>query len=96
MYSLFFEKAKGEGELPLVPSLLYLRDIYQEGFSMEVIENPAPRQNIPVSDFSPYREATRQNLTQLLELLFGTETTFSQTENLDYCKNCAFREICQR
>lgn len=44
-----------------------------------------------VEDFSQYENLFRENLNQLLEVIFNPEIAFNQTDNEDKCSFCDFR-----
>jgi len=49
-------------------------------------------QVIPIAGFSEFEK----QLTQVLQELFDETVPFTQTDDTDRCRYCAYKEICQR
>jgi len=46
--------------------------------------------------FDQLKPELEQNLMELVQEIYSSDTTFKQTVHLDKCKYCAYRKICQR
>jgi len=95
LYSLLFEDNISDN-LPIRPSLAFLREIYKDDFSMNIEHAIAPRKKETVDSFLDYKEELIVHLKQLLEKLFSDNFVFDQTDDQEYCKTCAYKEICHR
>lgn len=76
---------------PLVPALFYPGKAYKEDYDptltigKEVIEN-----------FAPLADEFYEGLTHIIEQIFSTDCSFTQTPDLKGCANCDFRLLCGR
>ena len=96
LYSLMYLKSKNIHANNVLPFLIYLKEVYKDEFSPYILQNIEKRKNIKVESFEPYVSETEKYLVKLLEELFDENVTFIQTDDTDYCKSCAYREICHR
>ena len=97
MYSLIFNQSGNPTKLPVLPSLLFLKEIYLNNFTLHIFlsESGSKKKNA-IYDFNLIEEEVKTNLTHLLEKLFDEKVLFSQTDDQKYCQTCPFRGICHR
>ena len=97
--SIVCRKLREKGsDLRVAPSLLYIHRAASQDYS-PVIRMGEPRKRKKkeaVEDFSQYENLFRENLNQLLEVIFNPEIAFNQTDNEDKCSFCDFRGLCKR
>ena len=76
---------------PLVPALFYPGKAYKEDYDptlcigKEVIE-----------DFAPLADEFYEGLTQVIEQIFSSDYSFTQTPEVKNCANCDFKLLCGR
>jgi ATP-dependent exoDNAse (exonuclease V) beta subunit len=75
----------------LVPSIIFLRDVFKKDFSADIIDKT---QSMPVSNFLDYKNEFLTCMTTLLEEIFNPEIPFEATAEIENCKYCAFAKIC--
>lgn len=87
---LYEEKYKKKNT---IPGIYYIRNIFKEDFKTELCHKDL---NVDVMDFAEYKDEFLELLTICLEDIFDPEIPFIQTENLDICKYCAYKSICNK
>ena len=87
--------SKEELQLPVQPVLFYVRDIYQSDFSPLIIQSENRIKNF-VGNFNDYAGAFETGLINLINELYDTNISFSQTADIEQCKRCPYNEICLR
>ena len=75
------------------PGIFSLRGIFDENFEPSLRSKEIG--NEPV-DFIPVSDQFEVLFRQLLEEIFNTNIPFIQTENVDHCKYCSYRQICRK
>ena len=68
-----------------------IKAIFKEGFEFGLFMNRQRVENV-----IPLLPAFEDKLVELLTELFNPSITFDQTEDLNMCKYCSFKEICGR
>lgn len=91
LYGILFEK-ESAGK-PIVPGILYLRETFRGSFGTELKNK---EKNSIVTDLSEYRQEFEDHLRSCLEEMFSPETPFFQTENMEYCQYCPYKDFCGR
>ncbi|MDD4777108.1 MAG: PD-(D/E)XK nuclease family protein [Fermentimonas sp.] len=74
----------------LSPAVYYLRDVFKD-FNPTVCTNSKP-----VDNLSAILPEFREIFDDLIKEIFNPEVPFSQTQNNDNCKWCAFKGICNK
>ena len=83
--------AKYGDNVPIVPSLINIKQIFQTDFDYYLkIDNK------PISDAGNYLPLFEQNTKKLLEEIFSPAQPFIQTEDRQKCIYCDYRGICER
>lgn len=93
MYAWMLSKSMGSQDI--CPSLFFVRDIYNEDFSISVRQSHN-RNSTPITSYAPFATEFESGMYELLNELFHPETDFTQTEDVDYCENCPYNRICMR
>lgn len=80
----------------VAPALLYIHRAASENYS-PVIQIGEPRKpKEPVEDFAKYEEEFRKYLNELLETIFNSNVSFTQTDIEDKCAYCDFKALCKK
>jgi hypothetical protein len=95
-YGLLYQSMYPDNILALKPALFNFKEIFKEDFNPYLQEKSGKSNGTEVQDYRDYREDYEHGLKKLLEELFNPEIPFDQTEDLDKCKFCAYKEICGR
>ncbi|MBN7812821.1 PD-(D/E)XK nuclease family protein [Algoriphagus sp. H41] len=91
LYAHFYETAHPENQLPLKPGIFNIKEIYNPQF------NPFLQlDKEEMVDYRRFAEEFRAGLSGLLGEIFDPKVPFDQTEKLEKCTYCAYREICGR
>lgn len=80
---------------PVQPSLFFVRDIYQPGFDLRVLQSENRKKSF-LYDFRNLTSEFELHLVPLLNELFNPEIPFEQTSDIENCKNCPYMAICMR
>lgn len=95
--SIVCRKLREKGsDLRVAPSLLYIHRAASQDYSPVIRMGEPRKEKEAVEDFSQYENLFRENLNQLLEVIFNPEIAFNQTDNEDKCSFCDFRGLCKR
>ena len=81
--------------LQIQPLLYYLRTIYQNEYTSEIIQS-ADRSKHAVGDFLDFTSGFETELNQLLGEIFDSSVLFTQTKDTKQCSRCTYNEICLR
>jgi CRISPR/Cas system-associated exonuclease Cas4 (RecB family) len=89
LYSLIVQDEFDSGKI--MPALFYVRNIHQKEFDYKIKFGKAV-----VEGFSEFSQVFTDRLVGLIEELYNTDISFTQTEDVKYCKNCPYNTICMR
>jgi len=93
VYALLYQE-KHPG-LHVQPGLYVVRNLFGKDY-VPYFSMGQGRNRIPVLSFQEYREQFDGNVVKLLHEIYNPEIPFSQTEITEHCRNCDFRDICDR
>jgi len=80
--------------LPIRPMLWFVKTAKTaDDFSIKQKEK---RTNTPIKDFKDFKDDFKLQLSDLLNQIMDNSIPFTQTEDLNKCKNCPFTAICGR
>ncbi len=74
------------------PGIYFLRNLYKD-FSWNVTQK---KEKQDLDSNSPYLEEFEEMLEELLATLFSGKAEFKQTDIVEHCQYCAFKNICMR
>jgi hypothetical protein len=95
-YGLLYQAMHRENTKPLKPALFNFKEIFQEDFN-PYLQQKEPRViAVEVADYRSYQSDYESGLRTMLEEMYDPEVPFSQTDNVDKCKYCAYVGICGR
>lgn len=95
-YGLLYQSMYPENTLPLKPALFNFKEVFKEDFNPYLQEKQARKTGVEVNDYKDYQENFEYHLSEKLSEIFNPSLLFDQTEDLDKCKNCPYKEICGR
>ncbi|MGY6744275.1 MAG: PD-(D/E)XK nuclease family protein [Cecembia sp.] len=95
-YGLLYQSMHPENTLPLKPALFNFKEVFQEDFNPYLQEKESRKPAKEVHDYKDYQVVFERQLGDKLAELFDPSVPFDQTEDLDKCKNCPYKEICGR
>lgn len=80
----------------VAPALLYIHRAASENYSpvIQIGEPRKPKER--VEDFAKYEEEFRKYLNELLETIFNSNVSFTQTDIEDKCAYCDFKALCKK
>ncbi len=91
LYAHFYETAHPENQLPLKPGIFNIKEIYNPQF------NPFLQlEGVEIADYRRFAEEFRTGLSGLLGEIFDPTKSFDQTDKVEKCMYCAYKEICGR
>ncbi|GHT75252.1 hypothetical protein AGMMS50262_10000 [Bacteroidia bacterium] len=82
---------KTDFRAPVIPELLYLQQIAKENYSPVILYEKEP-----ITDFRTLDVDFRQLLVAKIDEIFDPDIPFRQTEIVQTCEYCDFREMCNR
>jgi len=95
-YGLLYQSMYPENTLALKPALFNFKEIFQEDFNPYLQEKSGKSAGKEVNNYHDYREGYENGLRSLLEELYNPAVPFDQTDDLEKCKYCTYRDICGR
>jgi hypothetical protein len=90
LYAWVYER-KNNSTYTLQSGLVNRKDLFKSDF-----EYGLQMDKKVVRDVRPLLPEFEDHFVKLLTEIFDKQTPFDQTENLDTCKYCSFKEICSR
>ncbi len=84
---IFNQQTSGKN---IVPGIYGLRNFFNDKF------NPYIKFNRGEFKFHEIKTEFEANLMELVTEIYSEKSTFSQTQNVENCSYCPYREICQR
>ncbi|MDD2797004.1 MAG: PD-(D/E)XK nuclease family protein [Bacteroidales bacterium] len=79
----------------IAPGIYYLREMFSD-FKSTVIYNPEPKKKEFVENFAEFRTQFEDQLFTLMESIFDPVHPFKQTEIVEHCQYCEFKDICRK
>lgn len=95
-YGLLYQSMHPENSKPLKPALFNFKEIYNEDFNPYLQLKEPKGKAVEIDDYRTYSLIYEIGLKGLLEEMYDPRVPFSQTEDWDKCKYCAYKEICGR
>jgi len=93
LYSWILSKIRSGS--PIQPMLYYIRDIFQDDYSPEIVR-PEQRNKHTIRNFLDYASEFEERLIQLISEIFDSKVPFKQTSDTEQCRHCPYDEICIR
>lgn len=91
IYTLLYQSNRKTDDVPVVPGLLNRMNLFADEFSFGFKMNKSRLQ-----DVRPHMEDFKKDLQVLLNDIFDPSTVFDQTEEKEFCRYCAYKDICHR
>jgi hypothetical protein len=95
-YGLLYQATYPENSAELKPAIFNLRELFSDDFNPYLQLKQAYKTGIELNDYRDYQEAYEEGLKGLLEEMYDPEVPFSQTEDVEKCKYCPYKEMCGR
>ncbi len=80
----------------VMPNLYFVRDFQPDSECCTQLTIGPAKDQVQITDFSPYREEMRSELNAQLTEIFDPSVPFTQCEDLRLCTHCKFKSICKR
>ncbi|OOG77848.1 PD-(D/E)XK nuclease family protein [Algoriphagus sp. A40] len=91
LYAYFYQTKHPGNRLPLKPGIFNIKEIYNPKF------NPFLQlDGVEINDYRELAEEFEGGLSGLLSEIFDPKQPFDQTEKVEKCTYCAYKEICGR
>lgn len=94
IYGMLY-KSKAEGKT-ISPGLIYTQKIFQSLFNTEIIAKSIFEKKKAITDYAEVEEEFSIRLRSCIEEMFNPEVPFFQTDEVDACKYCDFKQVCKR
>ena len=95
-YGLLYQSMHPENTKPLKPALFNFKEIFNNDFN-PYLQLKAPKAApVEVENYITFQKEYEEGLRRQMEELFDPRVPFSQTEDLNKCKYCTYKEICGR
>ncbi len=91
IYTLLYQSNRKTADLPVVPGLLNRINLFADEFSFGFFMNKKK-----LHDVRPHMADFEKDLQVLLSDIFNPSTVFDQTEEREFCRYCAYKDICHR
>jgi PD-(D/E)XK nuclease superfamily len=91
LYAWVYARIKAEPNQKIRPGLINRKEIFKKEFQYGLVMNKQL-----LDDVTPLLPEFEQHLLGLLNELFDPNQHFDQTENINICAYCSFKEICSR
>lgn len=95
-YGLLYQATYPENTAVLKPAIFNLRELFSDDFNPYLQLKQAYKTGIELNDYRDYQEAYEEGLKGLLEEMYDPEVPFSQTDDVEKCKYCPYKEMCGR
>ena len=90
-YSLLYSSAKGNNET-IEPGIINIREMNSDNFDSRLFFNG----NKKINDVRNSLDEFEEFLKETIEKIFNKEIPFKQTKDLDTCKFCCYKNICNK
>jgi len=81
---------------PIAPYLINISELFSTTYKPGVFIKNDKQRYEKIEDITPYQAAFQNKLQEVLINLFDTNLPFTQTKNLNLCRQCPYVTICQR
>lgn len=95
-YGLLYQSMHPENSKLLKPALFNFKEIFKEDFNPYLQQKEPGGTAAEVQGYNNYQSEYESGLRTMLEEIYDPEVPFSQTDNLEKCKYCAYVGICGR
>ncbi|MDN3668043.1 PD-(D/E)XK nuclease family protein [Echinicola jeungdonensis] len=96
IYGLLYKAKFPDNQLALKPAIYNLREIFGDDFNPYLQLKPEKGPKVEVNDYRDYEVDFERGLKRLFEEIFDPEQPFDQTDDLDKCNYCPYKDICGR
>ncbi len=97
LYGLLYKDKLAPIHVLVEPAVYDVRSMYNASFSSKInLKVGRDRQAVNPEVFETLLPDYKRNLSKIIEEIFNSEKGFEQTDNLDVCKWCDYKNICKR
>ncbi|GAB3652685.1 PD-(D/E)XK nuclease family protein [Echinicola sediminis] len=96
IYGMLYQTKFPENRQALKPAIFNLREIFNDDFNPYLQRKEGRGKAEEVNDYREFQDEFEQGLKGLLKEIFDLEVPFDQTEDIEKCKYCPYKEICGR
>ncbi|WP_200979713.1 PD-(D/E)XK nuclease family protein [Echinicola sp. 20G] len=96
IYGLLYQAKFPENKQALKPAIFNLREIFNEDFNPYLQIKEGRSKGEELENYLDHKEEFEENLKKLLGEIFDQTVPFDQTDDLEKCKYCPYKEICGR
>lgn len=94
-YCMLYKENHPDLKRPIQPGLFNSKDLFDHKFDA-MLTQTIDRKNRTVSNYADFEEEFKDNLLYLLTDMFNPNVPFSQTDDIQKCQYCAYRQICNK
>lgn len=95
LYGWLYQSKFPDNQLALKPAIFNLKEIFEEDF-IPYLEMKEDKISEEVDAYQDYQANFEQHFRGLVEEMFGSEHAFDQTDDVNKCSYCPYKEICGR
>ncbi len=95
LYGWLYQSKFPDNQLVLKPAIFNLKEIFEEDFN-PYLEMKEDKISEEVNAYQDYQANFEQHFRGLVEEMFGSEQAFDQTDDVNKCSYCPYKEICGR
>lgn len=96
LYAWMYQRLPEGAERKIRPGIYYLRSLFSQTFSSDIVRKEGRSAGEIVEDFQTYQSSFEEALRGCLDEIFISPTPFTQTTIDKNCSYCPFRTICGR
>ena len=96
-YAWLFKKNYTGNPVAIMPGIINSKAIFKHPFDPRLfIKDEGSHTYTPIHNIADYKYSLEKNIRKVLKEIFDVTIPFSQTEVIQNCKNCPYKDICQR
>lgn len=96
-YSMLFHEKHNSSNAKVMPAIFNSRELFASDFDLKLtIREPDSNYPKKIDDIRGYLSSFKGYLKEILEEIYNPQFTFSQTSEIQFCKNCPYARICHR
>jgi len=93
LYSLILEET-GHDQTPIQPGVIWVRDVFKKTYNTQLFLKDR-KSKTPII-LQPVRDEFKAGLDELLTTLYNPDIPFQPVENIDKCRYCPYKTLCNR
>ncbi|TRX70770.1 PD-(D/E)XK nuclease family protein [Carboxylicivirga sp. M1479] len=93
LYSLILEETEYENT-PIQPGVIWVRDVFKKSYDTQLFLKEGKTKN-PIL-LQSVRDQFKAGLNEMLETLYNPDIAFHPVDNVDKCRFCTYKTLCNR